>query len=51
MKQDNEKLLKLLNKGFERSVYWNACKTKSENKNRTNEHKCFLESNFVGVNR
>ena len=48
---DNQKLSKLLSKGFERSVYWNKYKTKSENKNTTNEFGCFLESNFVGVNR
>ena len=32
----NQKLLKLLGKRFESSVYWNECKTKSENKNTTN---------------
>ena len=45
------KLSKLFNKGFERSVYWNEYKTKSENKNTTNEYRYFLESNFVGVSR
>ena len=49
--RDNQKLSKLLSKGFERSVYWNDYKTKSENKSTTNEYKYFLESNFVGVNR
>ena len=34
--KDNQKLSKLLSKGFERSVYWNEYKTKSENKNSTN---------------
>ena len=29
----------------------NEFKTKSENKNKTNECRCFLESNYVGVNR
>ena len=48
--RDNQKLIKLLSKGFERSVYWNDYKTKSENKNTTNENRYFLESNFVGVN-
>ena len=38
-------------RGFERSVYWNEYKMKSENKNTTNEYSYFLESNFVGVNR
>ena len=49
--RDNQKLSKLLSKGFERSGYWNEYKTKSENKNTTNEFGHFLESNFVGVNR
>ena len=49
--KDNQKLSKLLRKGFERLVYWNDYKTKSENKNTTNEYRFFLESNFVGVNR
>ena len=30
--RDNQKLLKLLSKGFQRSVYWNECETKSDNK-------------------
>ena len=47
----NQNLLKLLSKEFERSVYWNEYKTKSEMKNVTNEYRYFLESNFVGVNR
>ena len=47
----NQKLSKLLSKGFERSVYWNEYKTKSENKNVKNEYRYFLESNFVKVNR
>ena len=45
------KLSKLLSKGFERSVYWKEYKTKSENKNMTNQPRYFLESNFVEVNR
>ena len=49
--KDNQKLSKLLIKGFEWSVYWNEYKTKSENKNTTNEYTYFLESNFVGINR
>ena len=48
---DNQKLSKLLSKGFERSVYWNEYKTKCENKNTTNEYRYFLESNFFGFNR
>ena len=34
--KDNQKLSKLLSKGFVRSVYWNEHKIKSENKNTTN---------------
>ena len=49
--KDNQKLSKLLGKGFNRSVYWNEYKTKSENKKTTNEYRYFLESKFVGVNR
>ena len=48
---DNKKLSKLLSKGFERSVYWNEYKTKSDNKNTTKEFRFFPESNFVGINR
>ena len=47
----NRKLSKLLSKVFERSVYWNEYKRKSDNKNTTNEFRYFLESNFVGINR
>ena len=32
---DNQKFSKLLGKGFEKSVYWNDNKTKSENKTKT----------------
>ena len=49
--RENQKLSNVLNKGFERSVYWNECKTKWDNKNTTNEFRYFLKSNFVGVNR
>ena len=48
---DNQKLSKLLIKVFERSVYWNEYKTKSENKNATNEYRYFLESHFFGINK
>ena len=41
--KDNQKLSKLLSKGFERSSYWNEYKTKSENKNTANEYRYFLE--------
>ena len=33
------------NKGFERSLYWNKYKTKSDNKNTTNEFRCFIWMN------
>ena len=48
--RDNQKLTKLLSKGFERSIYLNEYKTKYENKNTANEYRYFLESNFVEVN-
>ena len=47
----NQKLSKLFSKGFERSLYWNEYKRKSDNKNISNEFRLFLQSNFVGVNR
>ena len=49
--KDNQKLSKLLIKGFERSMYWNEYKTKNDNKDTIDEYINFLESNFVGVNR
>ena len=48
--KDDQKLSKLLSKGFERPMYWNEYKTKNENKNATNDYRYFLESNSVGVN-
>ena len=42
--KDNKKLSKLFSKEFERSVYWNEYKTKSENKNTTNEYRYVLKS-------
>ena len=48
--KDNQKLSKFYIKGFERPVYWNEYKTKSE-KNTINNCRYFLESNFAGVNR
>ena len=39
--KDNQKLSKLISIGFERSVYWNRWKTKSENKITTNEYRKF----------
>ena len=48
---DNEKLSKILSKGYERSVYKSEYKTKTENKNTANKYRYFLESSFVEVNR
>ena len=48
--KDNQKLPKLLSKGFERTLCWNEYKTKSEIKNRSHEYRYFLESNFGDVN-
>ena len=47
----NQKLSKLLGKGFKISFSWNEYKTKSENKNTANKYRYFLEANFVEVNR
>ena len=49
--RDNQKLSKPFSEEFERSVYWNEYKTKSDNKNTTNKFRFFLESNFIEVNR
>ena len=40
--KDNQKRSKLLIKGFESSAYWTEYKTKSGNKNTTNEYRYFL---------
>ena len=45
--KDNQKPSKLLSEGFERSVYWNKFKTKSGNKNTSNEYRYFLKSIFL----
>ena len=45
--RDIRKLSKPLSKGFERSVYWNEYKTKSENKNTTIQFRYFVKSNSV----
>ena len=45
--KDNQKLSKLVRKGFKKSVYWNEYKTKRKKK----KYRYFLESNFVGGNR
>ena len=49
--KNNQKLPKRPSKGFERSVYCNEHRKKSEDKNMTNKYRYFLESNFVGVTR
>ena len=49
--KDNQKLSKLLSKGFEKPFYFYEYKTKSENKNAKNEYRSFVEASFVGVNR
>ena len=49
--RDNQNLLKLHSKGFERLVYCNDYKAKSENKNTTNDYRYCLKLNFVEVNR
>ena len=49
--RDNQKLSKLLKKGFEKSVCWNKYKIKCDCKNKKNKNRYFLKSNFVGVNR
>ena len=50
-RDSSQKLIKLLNKRFERSVYCNEYKTRSENENTTNEYRYFVESNFFGAYR
>ena len=45
--ENNQTLSKALGKGFERSVYQNEYKIKSENNITMNQYIYFLESNFV----
>ena len=40
--KDKQKILKLLSKGFERSVYWSQYKTKNEDKSSANEYRYFV---------
>ena len=47
----NQKLSKLLSKGFEWSMYWNEHKTQSEEKNTTNNFRYFLELISLEVKR
>ena len=52
-KEDNKDFIEQQNKGFQRSIYWNAYKTKGETKNaNANEFKYIsLDPSFQGVNR
>ena len=47
--RDNQKLSKCPSKAFERSVYWNENKTKSESKTTSIEYKFFIKSNYRGM--
>ena len=49
--KDNQKLSELLSKESKISKFWNEYKTKRKNKNTTIEYRCFLESNFIEINR
>ena len=49
--KENQKLSEYFTKEFERSVYWNEYKTKSETKNTSDEYTYFRQSKFVGINR
>ena len=49
--KDNQKLLKLLRKGFEISKYWKEYKTKIKDKNMTTAYRYSLEWNFTGDNK
>ena len=42
-KKNNKKLSKIFRIGIEKSVYWNEYKIKSQNKNTTNQSRCFLQ--------
>ena len=44
--RDNQKLSKILSKGFERSVYWKEYKTKNENINTANKFRLFSRIKF-----
>ena len=52
-KEDNKDFIELQNKGFQRSIYWNECKTKEINENAdANVFKYInLDPSFQGVNR
>ena len=52
-KEDNKDFIEQQNKGFQRSIYWNKCKTKEqeENAHANNFKYIALHSSFQGVNR
>ena len=52
--KDNVSLKKQLNEGFNRSIYWNECKSKTETKTVDNNNNITtfpLDASFQGVNR
>ena len=51
--KDNVNLIKQLNEGFKKSVYWNEYKSKKETKeaDKNNVTRCPLDASFQGVNR
>ena len=51
--KDNEKLVKLLEDGFNRSIYWNEYQTKIETKNLDNNNftRFPLDASFQGIRR
>ena len=52
-KEDNKDFIEQQNKGFQRSIYWNECKTKETNEDAdANVFKYItLDPSFQGVNR
>ena len=52
-KEDNKDFIEQQNKGFQRSICWNECKTKEqeENANANNVKYILLDPSFQGVNR
>ena len=51
--KDNENLIKQLDEGFRRSVYWNEYQSKKETKTAANNNvtRFLLETSFEGANR
>ena len=52
-KEDNKDFIDQQNKGFQRSIYWNECKTKEQNEDADNNVFKYinLDPSFQGVNR